>query len=206
MRTKTKGLSEKLIVAARTEFLEKGYELASLRTIAQNAEMTTGAIYRRYADKGALFDDLISDTEEGFFKMFITAQEAFFDLIEQNNTNTSYDLTNDYLNALVEYVYNNLEDFKLVLCAGAGTKHEDFLHKLIDLEIKRKTEYYAVLREKGKLEGDIHPEVLHMLVSAYFTSIFEVVKHDIKKEDALSHIAQIATFFSNGFESLIQFL
>lgn len=206
MRTKTKGLSEKLTIAARAEFLEKGYELTSLRTIAQNAEMTTGAIYRRYPDKEALFDDLVSETEEGFFNMFTTAQDSFFDLIEDDNTKVSYDLTSDYLQKLVDYVYDHLEDFKLILCSGSGSKHEDFLHKLIDLEIKSKLEYYAVLRENGRLEGEIHPEVLHMLVSAYFTSLFEVVKHDIKKEDALSHITQIATFFSNGFQSLIQFL
>ncbi|MFI3174743.1 MAG: TetR/AcrR family transcriptional regulator [Bacillota bacterium] len=206
MRTKTKGLSEKLIVAARSEFLEKGYELASLRTIAQNAEMTTGAIYRRYADKEALFDALVSETEEGFFQMFSSAQESFFDLIEEGNTKMSYDLTNDYLLSLVEYVYENLEDFRLILCYGAGSKHEDFLHKLVALEVARKNEYYDILRKKGKLVGEIHPDVHHMLVAAYFTSVFEVVKHDMKKEDAYSHIAQIATFFQSGFRSLIRFL
>lgn len=206
MRTTAKSLSEKLLVAARAEFLEKGYESASLRTIAQHAEMTTGAIYRRYPDKEALFDALVSDTEEGFFQMFSTAQEGFFDLIEVDNTKISYDLTNDYLHILVDYVYDHLEDFKLILCNGAGSKHENFLHQLIDLEITKKEEYFSILREKGKLEGEIHPDVLHMLVSAYFTSLFEVVKHDIEKESALSHITQIATFFQSGFESLIRFL
>lgn len=206
MRTKTEGLSEKLIISARAEFLEKGYESASLRTIAQNAEMTTGAIYRRYPDKEALFDALVLDTEEGFFKLFTNAQENFFDLIDIDKTKISYDLTKEYLNTLVEYVYDNLEDFKLILCHSAGSKHEDFLHKLIEIEITRKNEYYDILRKKGKLEGEIHQDVLHMLVSAYFTSLFEVVKHDIKKEEALSHIGQIATFFENGFKSLIKFL
>lgn len=206
MRTKTKGLSEQLIVSAREEFLEKGYESASLRTIAQNAQMTTGAIYRRYPDKEALFDALVCETEEGFFDMYTNAQDVFFNLIDTGNTGTSYDLTDEYLHSLVEYVYDNLEDFKLILCCGAGSKHENFIHKLIELEITKKNEYYSILREKGKLVGDIHPDVLHMLVSAYFTSLFEVVKHDIEKEDALSHIVQISTFFQSGFQSLIRFL
>lgn len=206
MRTKKEGLSEKLLVAARVEFLEKGYESASLRTIAQNAEMTTGAIYRRYPDKEALFDALVCETENGFFEMFTTAQDQFFSLIEKEKTKTSYDLTNDYLHVLVDYVYDNLEDFKLILCNGNGSKHENFLHKLIELETTRKNEYYTILREKGKLVGEIHPDVLHMLNSAYFTSLFEVVKHDMEKDDALSHIEQIATFFMAGFQSLIQFL
>lgn len=206
MSTKTEVLSEKLLVAARVEFLEKGYESASLRTIAQNAEMTTGAIYRRYPDKEALFDALVSETEKGFFSLFTTAQDQFFDLIEEEKTKTSYDLTNDYLHILVDYVYDHLENFKLILCNGTGSKHENFLHKLIELETTRKNEYYAILREKGKLAGEIHPDVLHMLHSAYFNSLFEVVKHDMDKKTALSHIIQIATFFQSGFQSLIQFL
>ncbi|MFI3115706.1 MAG: TetR/AcrR family transcriptional regulator [Clostridia bacterium] len=206
MRTKTEGLSEKLIEVARVEFLENGYESASLRNIAKNAEMTTGAIYRRYPDKEALFDVLVKETKEGFLQMFKSAQDGFFDLIDEEKTNISYELTNDYLQKLVEYVYDNLEDFKLILCSGEGSKHQDFLHELTELEVTRKNEYYEILRKNGKLEGEIHPDVLHMLVSAYFTSLFEVVKHDIKKEEALKHISQIATFFENGFKSLIKFI
>ena len=206
MRTKTIGLSEKLLFAAKQEFLEKGYSNASLRTIAQNADMTTGAIYRRYPDKTALFDALVAETEDGFLELFTSAQDHFFDLIEEENTKTSYDLTQTYLHTMVNYVYDHLEDFKLILCHSTGSKYEDFLHRLIELETQRKNEYYEMLRQKGKLVGYIHPDVTHMLVSAYFTSLFEVVKHDFKREDALSHIAQIAKFFSSGFQSLIQFL
>ncbi|MFI3257551.1 MAG: TetR/AcrR family transcriptional regulator [Spirochaetales bacterium] len=206
MRVKTQGLSEKLIPVARQEFLEKGYIDSSLRTIAQNAGMTTGAIYRRYPDKEALFDALVADTENGFFELFTEAQNHFFDLIKTDKTNTSYNVTDNYLYVIVEYVYEHLEDFQLILCHSAGSKYEDFLHKLIELEISKKNDYYALLRQKGKIEGEIHPTVDHMLVTAYFTSLFEVVKHNMKKEEALLHIRQIATFFGSGFQSLVKFL
>ena len=41
----------KILSSAKTEFLEKGFMNASLRTIAANAGLTTGAMYRHFKDK-----------------------------------------------------------------------------------------------------------------------------------------------------------
>ena len=45
-----------LIKAARSEFIEKGYINASLRSICKKAEVTTGAVYFFFKDKDDLFD------------------------------------------------------------------------------------------------------------------------------------------------------
>ena len=39
------GTRERLLTAAKTEFLERGYRSASLRRISSAAGVTTGAIY-----------------------------------------------------------------------------------------------------------------------------------------------------------------
>ena len=49
----------KIIESAKKEFLEKGFMNASLRTIAANAGVTTGAMYRHFKDKDALFCALV---------------------------------------------------------------------------------------------------------------------------------------------------
>ena len=46
---------KKILDSAMAEFLEKGFMNASLRTIASNAGLTTGAMYRHFKDKDALF-------------------------------------------------------------------------------------------------------------------------------------------------------
>lgn len=52
----TRGL---VLQSAQREFLDKGYEKASLRSIAQNAGVTTGALYVRFPNKSALFAALV---------------------------------------------------------------------------------------------------------------------------------------------------
>ena len=54
----------KLLESAKKEFLEKGFMNASLRTIAANAGVTTGAMYRHFKDKNAFFCALVDDAIE----------------------------------------------------------------------------------------------------------------------------------------------
>ena len=42
---------DKLLISAKQEFLEKGYQKASLRNICKNAGVTTGALYFFFQDK-----------------------------------------------------------------------------------------------------------------------------------------------------------
>ena len=51
MASRIEGFDEKILSCAKEEFLEKGYTDASIRTIAQNAGVSTSTIYTRYSDK-----------------------------------------------------------------------------------------------------------------------------------------------------------
>ncbi len=51
MRTKNEVAIDKILECAKDEFMEKGYEGASMRTIAERAGYTTGMVYGRVGDK-----------------------------------------------------------------------------------------------------------------------------------------------------------
>ena len=55
-----------ILDAARSLFLEKGYENTSIRAIAENIEYSPGTIYLYYKDKDEIFHAL---HEEGFRRM-----------------------------------------------------------------------------------------------------------------------------------------
>lgn len=50
MRKKDDLAIDKIMECAKTEFLEKGFEGASMRKVAENAGYTTGMLYGRFAD------------------------------------------------------------------------------------------------------------------------------------------------------------
>ena len=53
------GAYDAVLARTKEEFLDKGYQEASLRTIAQKAGTSTGPIYTRLGDKEGLFEAIV---------------------------------------------------------------------------------------------------------------------------------------------------
>ena len=178
---------QKILKIGKREFLEKGFKDASLRKIVAEAGFTKGAFYGYYPDKAALFEALVAEAADGLTERFKAAQEAHFDLIAENNTAKSRELSTEYLRQFINYIYDYFEEFKLIICCSEGTKYSDYIHELVELEVSRTEKYYAILKEKGKMTGSVSHDLHHMITSAYFTAAFETVVHDMTREQAIEY-------------------
>lgn len=193
----------KILEVGKREFLEKGFKGASLNKIVAEAGFTKGAFYGYYPDKSALFDDLVSESANGLLDQFKAAQDAHFDLIPEDKTKDSLKLSRQYLRAFIEYMYENYDEFKLILCRAEGTRYANFLDELVELEVERSEEYYMILRKNGKLSGRMTRQLHHMITSAYFTAVCETVVHDMPKREAMQYIEELAKFFNAGWAELL---
>ena len=201
---KISATQQKILEVGKREFLAKGFKDASLRKIVAEAGFTKGAFYGYYPDKAALFEALVSEAADGLTEQFRAAQDAHFNLIPENKTSESRELSTKYLLHFVNYIYDYFEEFKLVLCCSEGTKYEDYVHELVELEVSRTEKYYAILKEKGKIIGRVSHDLHHMITSAYFTAAFETVVHDMTREQAIEYVEELAVFFNSGWEGLLQ--
>ena len=77
------GVYDKVLECAKEEFLSKGFLDASLRTIAQAADTSTGSIYTRFGDKEGLFRAIAEPVVDQFKAMFRRVQEDFHQLSEE---------------------------------------------------------------------------------------------------------------------------
>ena len=201
---KVSATQQKILEVGKREFLAKGFKDASLRKIVAEAGFTKGAFYGYYPDKAALFEALVSEAADGLIEQFKAAQDAHFDLIPENKTSESRELSTKYLRHFVKYIYDYFEKFKLVLCCSEGTKYEDYIHELVELEVSRTEKYYAILKEKGKITGSVSHDLHHMITSAYFTAVFETIVHDMSREQAIEYVEELAIFFNSGWEGLLR--
>ena len=197
---------KKIREVGKREFLKKGFKEASLNHIVAEAGFTKGAFYGYYADKAALFEDLVSSAAEGLVNQFKAAQEAHFDLIPENQAAQSRELSTQYLRHFLDYIYEHFDAFKLILCCADGTKYENYIHDLVELDVARTEQYFTALRNRGRLKGDASPELHHMITSAYFTAVFETVVHDMPREKAVGYIEELAVFFNSGWDGLLRCL
>ena len=197
---------EKILEIGKKEFLDKGFKEASLNEIVEKAGFTKGAFYGYYPTKESLFDSLVFEVINEFNEKFKKAKDDHFNLILQNKASRTINLSTDYLKYFVNYVYDHFDVFKLILCCSNGTKYNNYIHDLVVQDIIWTEEFFKILKAKNKIRGNISKELHHMIISAYFTAAFETVVHDMKREEAIKYIEELATFFKDGWKSLITFI
>ena len=76
---------EKILESGREQFLKNGYERTNLRELCKGAGITTGAYYRHFEDKAALFSALVEPAVNGLRERYDAAGERCFDYISVDN-------------------------------------------------------------------------------------------------------------------------
>lgn len=193
---------EAILKSAQAEFLAKGFSAASLRKIATGAEVTTGALYRHFTDKAALFEALVSPCFHGFIQMFRQQGEDYLRGQAAYDFDHNWSSSEQSLLRWTEYIYDHLEVFKLLLSAAEKTAYESFVHILIEMEVDMTLEYIRLAREKGYMIKDVSREEIHIFVNAQFSAFFEMVLHDVPRERAVEYTSSIFRFFAAGWKKL----
>lgn len=93
--------------AAKKEFLDKGFQMASLRNIVKNAGVTTGAFYGYYKSKEELFDALVGKQYEHIMKMYIDVQNGFKKLDANTQQTSMGEVAKDCMDNMLDYMYEN---------------------------------------------------------------------------------------------------
>ena len=145
MPRRIEGVTEKLIEAARCEFLEKGFEGASIRTIAAKAETSPRAVYTRFENKEELFQAVISPVYEGFMDIFKKDKKLYW---EEGKKEKPEVTPKDFYVNYLKFAYANRDEFMLLLTGSKGTKYEFFTRELADTDIRGLYENIRGIRKK----------------------------------------------------------
>lgn len=100
----------------------------------------------------------------------------------------------------VEYMYEHFEEFKLLVNSSYGTKFQNFVEHLVDIE----TEYTYKFKEATGLHfkggKPVTKNFMHIMNKALFESFFEVVRHDMSKEEAEEYVVMLEKYHSAGWD------
>ena len=194
---------EKIHIAAKQEFLEKGFQFASLRNIVKTAGVTTGAFYGYYKSKEELFDALVGEQAEYVLRLFDTTLENFNMLSGEEQTNKMTDISGDAMLQMLDYIYDYMDAFKLLILCAEGTQYADFIHQLVLKETASTFAYIETLKHMGIKVKPINKNLIHIVSSGLFTGAFETIVHDMPKEEAKEYIQQLQQFHTAGWEELL---
>ena len=169
MEEKSNATLEKIHEAAMAEFLDKGFQGASLRQIVKNAGVTT----------------------------------SFSELPEQEQPEHMGLESSQCVNWMVDYICDHREPVKLLLCKAEGTSYEHFVHNMVEVEVEYTLRYMDVLRRLGQTLPELSQSLCHIIASGMFNGLFEIVVHDMPKEQALRDVEQFRTFYTGGWLKLM---
>lgn len=200
MASRVEGFDEKILLCAKEEFLEKGYADASLRTIAQNAGVSTSTIYTRYSDKEGLFRFLVEPAAEGLKELIRSSLTEFSSLTAQEQKEAYGEYSDQGFPGVIEYIYEYFAEFKLLITGSPGTVCQDFLESLVKLDTECMKAFLKSVGSRAWAEGRITEGFLHVVSSAFYSGIFEVVIHDMTIEDAGKYLNELRTFYGNGWK------
>ena len=202
MSTKAEDTEKNILNTARKHFLKDGFSGASLRNIVKDAGLTTGAFYKYYPTKEALFDALTDPYIEHIYQIYDRVVEDFEKLSAKEQTSNMSDTSGDGMDQMIDYIYEHYDNFRLLLKCGDSGKFETFIHNMVDREMRSSLEYEKKMKEDGIEIPIVGESLMHMIYTGFFSSIFQIIEHDIDKEIAKRNVHKLREFNTGGWERL----
>ncbi len=191
----------RIMASAKEEFLEKGFEGASIRAIAKSAGVTSAALYRHFPSKEEIFSALVEPAIgelESWMSQHVSDAYAGARSheLEWVSSRSSADM-------IREVAFPNKESFKLLLCCAQGTRYQNFVHDLVERQQIELSRGLVWLRNHGYDAAETSDETLHMMLSAFLTALFEPIVHDYPQENAEQYIQTIERLFLPGWRDML---
>ena len=199
MAKQIEGVSERILSCARAEFLDKGYTDASLRVIAAAAETSTNSVYVRFKDKEGLFSAIVEPVLNEMIERFLKIQEAFHHMDGAAQRAHMAEYADGGTMELVQYMYDHLDEFRLLLDASYGTRFHNFVDELVRIEVEYTYKYMKAAGCPMQTEDALTERLLHIVTTSRFESIFEVIRHGMSREEAAKYIDLLSHYHRTGF-------
>ncbi len=200
MLAKDKSLNPKIIKAAQEEFYKKGYKRATLRSIADLAGVTTGAIYTRYKDKNTLFYTLCKDTIEAMAQYFTlnNEQKLMIPLIF-SDLNVMKQVIQYHLKIVLE----NVTGLELLLFKSEGSKYQNYRAELISIYQIEFAKWMSLVVNNNSFCASASNQILLKNMAAFYISyIEEIIIHQNNRALVEDYTDKIASLLFVMFQSL----
>ena len=190
---------EKILNAAKREFLEKGFAGTNVRAAAQRAGVTTGALYNLFKNKDGIFEALVG----GVFNEFLNIL-AYNDVFEARELDMKAgdlseitEMSRRRFLRMIDFFYANWDGMKLLVCCAKGSSFEHIFDKAIDLTEK---ETLRLLTMDGVKMSRRIKFFIHVMVTSHFENLKEIFYHDLTKSEAADFILDFNVYHCGGWK------
>lgn len=197
-----KETKKKLLDSAREEFMDKGYQGASLRNICKNAGVTTGALYFFFENKEDLFNALAKDTMQLLYQIVAEHFEHEIVMIEKGlirlSVQSDFSEDMDVIKKIVKFIFSRKSDFILVLTKSQGTALENMADKFVEFTEK----HYMLMAEAMNNEVrdvKVSDTMIHWLAHMQIDSFVYMITHIEDESEAIAYMESNTKYMIYGW-------
>ena len=198
MARRNPALDERIIAAARAEFLEKGYQGASLRPIAERAGATVGAIQIRYRTKDALLRALLAPFLAEIEGVFQAAKAEYWQYPPSERLAFIEKSMKMESEAILSLIFDHYDDAVLLLCKSEGSSLADCFDQIVARKVAESEAFFSVL-DAEPFDG----ELLRLLIGAQFYSYRQSVRSGCGRDVAKRTMRSLMRYHMGGWTALL---
>ena len=197
MATKDHSLDQRIIDAARAEFMEHGFRNALLQKIASRAGITTGALYTRYKNKDDLFCSLIRSLLTEISTNSASVEVLYREAHEARSTEAFLKAIQAEEQVYMDLLFQHYEECVLLFCKSDGSSLEVMIHHMMEEKTKQTVEYFKSISHKT---FDFHG--LEIIMSQFYYYCRQILLRGYTKEEAVSCMKTIDLFLEAGWKAI----
>lgn len=187
---------QRIIDIAREEFLQKGFEKASIRTITTRAKTAKSNLYNYFKDKNDLFGSILEPT--------VTNIQKGLELAKQFNIPKGIDeYTQEsqmYVVGVVnQFVAENVTEIRLLLFKAQGSALENFKYQFLEAFTDNMCSWTKSIRP----DKEISRLFVRSVCSFYLSLVEQAILYG-KSEDIQKFQLEFTNFVYHGWKGLLQ--
>ncbi|MDO4285592.1 MAG: TetR/AcrR family transcriptional regulator [Eubacteriales bacterium] len=190
-----RSIDPRLLRCAKEEFLRRGFEKASLKEICEQAQVTTGALYKRYTGKEELFCAVVESCVADLQGILDQKTQQSPAQMSDGELIRAWDMDESYMLWWFQFLYERHDDFTLLLRCSEGTRYMYFEHDWVQQMTDATYAFYEEAYRRGLATVRISEAEMHVLLSAFWTTIYEPFIHDFTWEQILEHNRIVCRLF-----------
>ncbi len=123
--------------------------------------------------------------------------------IRQRMKDNTFEKGLERMRPFLDFIYLHMDEFKLLLLHAKGSGKEDFMEQLIDVYTESNMDFIEKAYKAGIAKSLPGKLSVRFLTNGFLTAVFEVVIHNIPREESEEYFKTIGLFQFYGWNGLL---
>jgi len=196
-------IRKQIVKAAMEVFKKNGFEKTTMATIAEEAKISTGNIYRYYKNKEDLFYNIIpQDLADVVLSLFKSKIESLSGIEDINSLDSKAEY-HIYSEKLLDLCIENRDKIIILMNKAKGTEYADFNLKIIALMENLAVDYAKSINKNYKVTK-AKKISLHLIYTSFLHNLINILKTCDKSEELKIILEEYTKYHLSGLKAFFQ--